>query len=269
MLRQFGSVVAKLALSAVAIVAFLMITARVPFFNTSEPLSMASMQPMTGAGILAAHNAAARITFASDDDRFNGSFYALGEDSGFQLEELDIPGPCENAGRRYLAQQCPDCVVTEAVAEPGQPSTLFWSDARANGSMGTIFLDCTRELGDSLVRVPRLSFTDQTINLDAGSAIDAETAPIPRLARSERVSSMTLGNWAIAVDAVDQGDAAMASMGGLLNDAGWTELDQGEQQDNAVQQRVYARKLNESSALCVLTLNKSDEGYQLVTMMNI
>lgn len=268
MLIRMAGVFAKLALSVMVIIAFLAITARVPFFNTNEPLSVASFRPVTGAGVTAGSSMDSRITFAGADDSFSGSFYALGEDSGFELEELEVTGPCENAGRRYLAENCPDCVVTDALTEPGQPKTLFWSDARNNGDMGTIFLDCVRELGNSLVSVPKLSFNEQIIRLDGTNGDTAETAAIPRIARSERVSHMTLGNWNIVVDSVEHGRDAVSSMGSLLVDSGWQRMSEGERDNRAIEQRVYARNADEGSTLCVLTLHRSDEGYQLVTMMN-
>jgi hypothetical protein len=55
-------------------------------------------------------------------------------------------------------------------------------------------------------------------------------------------------------------------MGRLLRDAGWREMQQDARTGAAPNQRVYSRGDN---ALCVVTLNRADDGYQLVTMMNL
>lgn len=266
MLKRLGGVAVKLALSALVIVAFIVLSAQAPFFRDDTPTLITTVPPLSGAGMAGLGSGAAQLSFAAADARFAGSFYALGQDSGFDLAELDIAGPCADAGRRHLEATCPDCLVTDAPLAPGQAATLFWSQAVPDGSMGTIFVDCSAELAGGMVRVPQLSFNKQTLSLAAATTDPASSLPIPMLAHSERTSSMTLGTWAIAVDAVRDENTALDSMGRILRDAGWRELAQAGQSGPVQNQRVYAR---DNSALCVVTLNEADEGYQLVTMMSI
>ena len=143
MLRRLGSIALKLALSGMVIMVFLFLTANAPFFHRDTPILMTTLPPPSGAGVAGLGEGAARLSFVDENTRFEGSFHALGTDSGFDLTEQEVPGPCENAGTRYLAATCPDCAVRDAPLESGQAATLFWSEPGPAGSMGTIFRDCT------------------------------------------------------------------------------------------------------------------------------
>jgi len=264
-LKKLTAVLLKIALSLAAVFAFITLSINMPFFSEDQESGAIGLSSLTDAGNQAAGLALPHIGFADGSDRFDGNFFASGENSGFTLTDIDMQGPCENAGRRHLEQSCTQCVVMDGVSEPGQPATLFWSDPNGSGEMGTIFRDCTMNVDDTLVRVPKLAFTAEIQNLDLRER-PAGSAPIPKLARSERTSNMTLGEWTITVDTVHDNHSALDSMGRLLQDAGWQEAAQGSQTPAAENQKVYVR---DESALCVVTLNKANAGFQLVTMMNL
>jgi hypothetical protein len=263
MLKSALNVIYKLAASLVAIAAFFFISAQLPYFQSDQPISLAGFTPMSGNNTAA--NLPATLSITDGDARFSGDFFDAGSNTGFAMEEVDVAGPCTEAGERYLAHSCPQCSVTPAISDAGDPPTLFWMDPTAEQStVGTIFRDCAAELPNGQVRVPVLSFSDNNIDLTR-SGDDSTTAPIPALANSTRESHMTLGNWAITVDSVDAGVQALDQMGLLLGDAGWQEVSQGKDKPRS-SQRVYARG---EAHLCVVTLNQIDGAFQLVTMMNI
>ena len=150
-MRQVGNVLLKLGLSALAIGAFIYISAKAPFLRDNAALPIIAPSPGVDAG--AAPGAAAmggvpaQLAFADRDARFSGSFFGQGVDAGFQLSEVDLDGECAGAGERFMGQTCPECVLTPVPAEPGEPATLFWSrPAAEKGGVGTVFRDCLREL---------------------------------------------------------------------------------------------------------------------------
>jgi hypothetical protein len=267
MLKTLMALGGKIALSLAAITLFLYVSAKLPFFRGDTPTLMTLASMDSGNAATARGSAAGSISFAGADDRFSGSFFGLEDNSGFQLAERDVPGECANAGRRYLEAQCPDCVVTAAQTNAGDPATLFF--IQPDGQLGTIFRDCNARVSDLLVRVPQLLFMDDTLALPARDAGSAEQSPVPRLARAERVSSMTLGNWVIAVDDVTERSGALGAMARQLQSAGWREQSQGDAKASIDEQRVFIRGDARRRELCVLTLNEADDGYQLVTMMSI
>jgi hypothetical protein len=264
MLSRFFGVSAKLLASIAVIGLFFFFSARMPYFHPDRPLSLSSFIPQTGSAPATPMQPSA-LTLLDDDARFSGDFFDTANNGGFSMREVDVAGPCEGAGERYITSSCTDCVITPAVSDTGEPPTLLWiNEAQGQSSMGTIFRDCAATLASGDVRVPVLSFSDDNIDLSGRANTDSDV-PVPALADSERKSNMTLGNWAITVDLVAQGKPALEQMGSLLIDAGWSEVQQGAttQKNN---QRVFSRG---ESHLCVVTLNPTDDAYQLVTMMNI
>lgn len=267
MLRPLAAFAGKIALSLAAITLFLYVSAKLPFFRGETP-SLMTLAPMnSGSASPGRESPVGAITFAGVDDRFSGSFFGLEDGAGFQMLERDVPGECADAGRRYLAAHCPDCVVTVAQTDGEEPATLFF--IQPDGQLGTIFRDCSARVSDVLVRVPQLLFMDDTLSLPGREGSALPESPVPRLARGERVSSMTLGNWAIAVDDVAERSGALAAMARLLQSAGWREQPQGDTPEPVENQRVFIRGDASRRELCVVTLNQAEDGYQLVTMMNI
>lgn len=262
MLKRAAGIGAKLLASAVVIGLFFFLSARMPYFHPDKPISLAGFEPMTG-NKPPAQRQTESLSLFDGEARFSGNFFDQASTGGFQMREVDVAGPCEGAGQRYLAGTCPNCSITPGIVDDGDPSTLLWIEGTGDQSrLGTIFKDCVTTLASGQVRVPLLSFNSQLIKLGNGG--DAEAA-VPLLANTVRTSQMSLGNWAIAVDNVSLGAPALEQMGLLLKDAGWSEVSQGEQKPSPMQ-RVFS---SEDSRLCVVTLNQTDEAYQLVTIMDI
>jgi hypothetical protein len=262
-LRQAAGVLGKLLMSLAVVTLFFFISARMPFFNTNTPLQLQVLTPQSGTSDVTT-TAPAMLTLESGEARFSGDFFSGEGQGGFTMQEIDVTGPCGNAGKRYLAASCSDCTSVPAVSGSDEPATLLWTRTGDNAAMGTIFRDCTAILESGQVRVALLSFQQDRVYL-AAKANNRSKAEIPILGDSERVSNMNLGNWSITVDAVSGGQSALQRMQALLADSGWREAPQGQQQ-LAKMQRVLTRG---DSRLCVITLNESDGEYQLVTMMNI
>jgi hypothetical protein len=264
MLARFWTIAMKLLSSVLIILLFFYISSQLPYFQPDRPFTIAGLAPQTG------HSSAgttlpSTMLITDGDARFTGDFFDSDSNTGFTMREIDVSGPCERAGERYIHDTCPQCNVTPAISDNNEPPTLFWMHQEAEqATVGTVFRDCATDLGNGQVRVPLLSFNGNEIDL-TDSASHVNTSQIPTLAGSVRESNMTLGNWAIAVDTVTRGGRAMDQMGLLLGDAGWREVPQGNEKPQLAQ-RVYSRN---DSRLCVVTLNRIDEAFQLVTMMNI
>lgn len=274
-LTQAGSFIVKLFLSLLAVMAFVYFGLKVPAFHRSpEPIAwdaVAGKDLSAGTVIDPLHSTAlGDIQFATDDDLFSGSFFLADQDMGFDTRELKTAGPCNGAGLRYIKTDCPDCVIAEIESQDGEAPTVYWMK-QATGEAdvsGTIYRDCVASNADGSVTVPMLSFSSDTLALTNTTASTTSSAPspIPLIDGQKRISAMSLGDWSIAVDSVENSNNALLAMEAKLLVKGWVRTAKGEAPPiEYVDQRVYKRSPTE---LCVVSLTQEEDEFQLVTMTN-
>lgn len=259
-----ASVLGKLLLSLIAVYLFILIGSSLPFFHSSPTgyeITKASSTLASSSVLGMAPKST--LSIAGLDNRLIGQILSPDGSSGFSMEEVDTAGPCENAGERYLEKTCVGCTVSEGVAGEDGSKNLLW--IRENGEVGMIYRDCTESLSNGQVRIPTVIMSSDSLSLSQDQAQAREQDPtraIPSLPGSTRDSAMTMGMWAIAIDSLRTKKNALDDMGNLLEIEGWEAVPK-EGQPN---QRVFTR---DSDFLCVVTLNETDQGNQLVTMMTI
>ncbi|MFK7976730.1 MAG: hypothetical protein AB8C02_11365 [Halioglobus sp.] len=258
--KLIASVVGKLILSLVAVYAFILIGSSLPFFHSTPTgyeitTPSSTLASPTNLGMVPQST----LSIAGLDNRLVGQILSPDGGSGFSMEEVDIDGPCKNAGERHLELTCHACTVTEGVPGDDGSKNLLWM--RENGEVGMIYRDCTETLANGQVRIPTVIMSSDSLNMAQAQELDTAKA-IPALPGSSRDSAMTMGMWVIAIDSLRTNKNALHDMGMLLAIDGW-ELVPQEKQSN---QRVYSRN---PDLLCVVTLNQTDHGHQLVTMMTI
>ena len=189
------------------------------------------------------------------------TLFAPGEGAGFGISELVTAAPCEQAGRRLLQETCPDCQLVDAVDDDTGISTITWIAPK--GETGVTFADCSETRADGTVLVPQLTLSSDRLSLD-NSAVGTVASLIPAPKGSERASSITLGPWAVAVDSIKT-PRAIEDMEQRLLQKGWTKVDPPDNPDGT-DQRMFS---NGPDRLCIVTLDETGDGYQLVTMMTI
>lgn len=260
-----ASVVGKLLLSLIAVYLFILIGSSLPFFHSSPSgyeITTAS-STLASSSILGGIAPTSTLSIAGLDNRLVGQILSPDGSSGFSMEEVDTTGPCKNAGERYLETACPGCTVSDGVVGEDGSKNLLW--IRENGEVGMIYRDCTQTLPNGQVRIPTVIMSGDSLSLSQDQTqarAPDPTAAIPALPGSTRESAMTMGMWAIAIDSLRTKKNALNEMGNLLKIQGWEVVPKEEQAN----QRVYTR---DADLLCVVTLNETDQGNQLVTMMTI
>ncbi|MFT4520726.1 MAG: hypothetical protein ACI9JM_003131 [Halioglobus sp.] len=277
-LTQAGSFILKLFLSLLAVFVFVYFGLKVPEFQRSaEPIAWDAVagKNLSAGTVIDPLNSTAlgNIEFASADDLFSGSFFVADQDMGFDTREVNTAGPCDGAGLRYIKTDCPNCVIAEIESQDGEAPTVYWMKQAIGEAevSGTIYRDCVANNDDGTVTVPMLSFSSDTLALANTAPGTPGTpasvpSPIPLVDGHKRISAMSLGDWSIAVDSVEDSNKALLAMEAKLLVEGWVRTATGEAPPlEYVEQRVYKRSPTE---LCVVSLTQEEDEFQLVTMTN-
>ena len=270
-MRKAIAVGVKVFLSAFVVVLFLVISARLPYLEPGG--SADSWDTVSGVRSLFTPDtfrgaSPAEISFADANALFSGQFYLADEGIGFETREIDVQGPCEDAGLRYLEQYCDDCNFTETPEQPGLPPTLFWMGKdKAAGESGNVLRDCVAELPEGKVRVALISYDSDQLTLadDIAAGSGMPTSALPEVPGATRVSVMSLGEWSIVVDEIEN-HLAFDHMEQRLLIADWEKIpDSVVRSPDGSEQRIYQRGASE---LCVVTQAVDGESLQLITMTN-
>ena len=271
LVRPLFSLAIKLIASGLLVAVFLVMTARLPYLEQgSRPVSWDSLSgtrtyftPVTFTG-----EDHAEITFADANALFSGQFYLAEEGVGFETREIDVDGPCENAGRRYLEQHCAGCDFSESPPQPGLPPTLFWFDVdQSVGESGNILRDCVAEVPGGKVRLAMITYQSDQLQLTgpAGDGSRVPSSALPEVPGATRVSVMSLGEWSVIVDEIP-GTGAMAEMERRLLGGGWEIVPASTlRSPDGGEQRTFKRSATE---LCVVTQALEGDTLQLITMTN-
>lgn len=197
---------------------------------------------------------------------FNATFSGADGKSGFQTAEHRVPGTCTGAGRRFIETECPDCTPMMD-DDGGVGSMLLWQQA-VDGANVTraVSRHCIEMSPDGIPVVGSLTFADGPADLRTGSA-KADTSQVPLLVGATRVTTVSLGAWSATYDTVARPSQALPDMAAALKRRGWREVSDDAAFDHKSfeGQRVF---VNSANALCMISLSKQGNDYQLLTIIN-
>jgi hypothetical protein len=199
---------------------------------------------------------------------YKARFAATETMPGFATEEHKVEGQCTGAGRRYLEQICPGCQLMAQQSADNSPRMLMWMEKVDGGqSMRAVSTDCISVGPDGAPVVGTLQFGGGVADLSAG-ATGISLDLVPLIPGSSRLAAVEIGNWLATFDDVARPSSAVGDMARALAGRGWREVSgagaEGRRQSD--DERVFTNVRNE---LCVVTLSKQGDAYQLLTVVSL
>lgn len=196
---------------------------------------------------------------------FEAEFAQVDDQLGFSTSEHKVAGECNNAGRRFLEQECPGCGL---LGDSPETEMLMWQQT-SNGAkvVRSVSRHCMRVTPDGHSIVGTLEFGDGKVNLiDDGP--DRDPSQVPLISGAVRLASVRVGLWSATYDKVPRPASALQDMTNALELRGWREVSESEHipEDAFGGQRVFT---NDGSAVCVISLIRQGQDYQLTTIISL
>jgi hypothetical protein len=144
---------------------------------------------------------------------------------------------------------------------------LIWQETVEGRDVARVVSgDCVSVNDDGEAIITTLSFHEGHADLTHGSQ-DPVGKLVPLLPGATRTVSISLGDWSATYDDVPRPSTALVDMANALLGLGWREVSrsQAPRQSSFEGQRVFT---NSANAVCMVSLTKQDDVYQLLTIIN-
>lgn len=198
---------------------------------------------------------------------YKGRFAATETRPGFATEEHEVEGACADAGRRYIEKICPGCQLLPQAPGDAAPPMLMWREPGDGAeSLRAVSTDCIGFGSGGLPVVGTLQLGSGVADLSAGKASGLAADIVPLIPGASRQAAVEIGNWLATFDDVARPGSAVGDMARALTSRGWREVSAAENQSRFEGERVFTNARNE---LCVVTLNKQGDAYQLLTVVSL
>ena len=196
---------------------------------------------------------------------FEAEFAGVGDQVGFSTSEHTVSGECANAGQRYIDKECPGCGL---LGDSGSSDMLMWQQTvDAEPVVRSVSRHCLKMTPDGQAVVGTLQFGEGDLDLAAGRP-DKISGHVPLISGATRLASIRIGVWSATYDKVPRPSSALQDMATALQIKGWREVSESEHlpKDAFSGQRVFT---NDSSAVCVISLTRQGQDYQLTTIISL
>jgi hypothetical protein len=196
---------------------------------------------------------------------FEAEFAGVDDQVGFSTREHAVPGECTNAGRRFIDQECPGCGL---LGDAGTAEMLIWQQT-VDGTpvVRSVSRHCIKLAPDGKAIVGTLTFGADSLDL-AQRPTDTGSGHVPLIGGATRLASIRLGLWSATYDKVPRPASALQDMASALQMRGWREVSESEHlpEEAFGGQRVFT---NDGSAVCVISLTRQGQEYQLTTIISL
>ncbi|HEX5764236.1 MAG TPA: hypothetical protein VFY27_01615 [Woeseiaceae bacterium] len=198
---------------------------------------------------------------------YKARFAATDSMPGFATEEHEVEGSCTGAGRRYLEETCPGCELLPRKPGDASPPMLMWKEkGDGSESLRAVSTDCISIGPTGLPVVGTLQLGDGVADLSAGRAAGVALDVVPLVPGASRLAAVEIGNWFATFDNVVRPSSAVGDMARALASRGWREVSGTEGQSQFEGERVFTNARDE---VCVVTLSRQGDEYQLLTVVSL
>jgi hypothetical protein len=258
-----GRFLGRIIVSAIVVFLVLFVAAKTPMLDPEGPLPWLDD---TSPEISELGPSMLDSLAMSPMQTLDGSVIGL-DGAGFDMTEVVVDGVCEDAGRRYIRTQCPDCLIMEGQTAINEPGVLIWSsDLAAATEFNAIFQDCSEQQGDRvIVPMVTLSGSSSALNLGQNPAVTAgRVAPVPLPFSGVQVSAFKLGNWHVVEQSLQGEQDVMARTQQHLVDQGW-RLPRGQATQADPEQLTF---VSGQGDILVVTLREQVASTSLITLLH-
>jgi len=199
---------------------------------------------------------------------YKAYFSETADSPGFATEEFRVEGDCEGAGRRYVEEACPDClIIAGEPGEPGEPAMLMWTQLHeGEPAFYTVTADCMAIGDDGVPIVGTVRFGGGAVDL-VGRTEELALARVPLLPGATRLAAVEIGEWLTTFDDVVRPSSALADMAVALGEMGWRTAGDSVREDL---QRFEGDQVftNSANAVCVISLQQIGNTHRLTTLIS-